>query len=460
MTQVTEAGPFERLVTLTIAEADLEEAKGRAARKLSREMKVKGFRPGKVPRRVVESMVGPETLRQEAIEDVIPELATQAIEDSGLEPVVTPRVSDIRDVEGGVEVDVTVTLWPTLEAVPAAAGRRILVTAAEVGDDEVESQIERMRKQFAELEDVDREGFEGDFVTVDVRAARDGEAIEAVSTTDMLYEIGSGAFLEGMDEALPGTASGGIAEFTTTIPAGMGEHGGEEVTVRVLVKGVKTRRLPDLTDEWVDEMSEFETVEEMRSSLREQLAEYRMRGIRAEFEEKLLDELREDMEIEVPQAIVESEMDSVLHRFAHRLESQGISLEQYFQITGQEQQAFVEDLRNQAKLNVETRILLDSVAESEGLEVTSEEIDEAVTALAAASQADVDEYRKVLQEGSGGQALAGDILRRKATDRLLELAVAVDADGNEIDFPEPPDAEDSDADDEDGPSGSAEDEEE
>ncbi len=437
MTEVKEAGPFERIVTITMDGEALETAKNRAARRLSRQMKVKGFRPGKAPRRIVESMVGADTLRQEAIEDALPALVTEALTSSELEPAATPRVEEIRDADGGVDIDVRITLWPEDVDLPDYAGRRVEIDAPPATDEQVDRQIERIRDQFAELDDVQREGFDGDYVLIDLKTSSEGEQIEAGSANDLMYEIGSGSFLEGLDDALRGRAAGSIEEFTTTLPTTIGEHAGREVTARVLVKQVKTKRLPEVTDEWIEEVSEFESVAEMRESLEEQLRAIHESSMRAQFEQKLIHELRSELAVVLPEALVEAEMDSTLHRFAHRLGAQGISIDQYFELTGQDQQSFVDDLREQANLNILTRILLEGVARREALEVDDSELNDTIESLAKAAETTAEEYREALRQGAREKTLAGDILRRKAIDRLLELAVAVDAEGNEIEFAKP-----------------------
>jgi trigger factor len=226
-------------------------------------------------------------------------------------------------------------------------------------------------------------------------------------------------------------------EFSTTLPKGMGEEGGKPVEARVLVKQVKVRRLPELSDAWVDDVSEFSTVAEMRESLGAELRRVRLGAARAELELRLLDQLRDEMGLKLPGDLVEAEADAVLHRFAHRLEARQVTIEQYLAATGQSADALVGDARSQAEINLRTRVLLDAVAEAEGLEVSEEDFNAAVEALAAAAKAKPAEYRQALEGGGQGKALAGDILRRRAVDRLLELVVAVDAEGNEIEFPAP-----------------------
>lgn len=437
MTSVKDEGPFERILTLSIDEASIEDAKKTAARRLSKDIKIKGFRPGKAPLKVVESAVGATTLRREAIDDALPKALTAAIEETGLEPAVMPRLRDIRDEESGVVVDVLVTLWPTITSLPRYRERTVELDAPPVDDAAIDAQVERMRNQFADLEDVDREATDGDFAIVDITTTKDGEEFAAGSATDMLFEVGAGMFLDGMDDALRGASAGTIEEFASALPAAFGESGGAEVSVRVLVKQVKAKRLPELTDEWVEDMTEFETVEEMRSELAAQMHRVRAAGLRNEFERTLLDTMLGELDVELPDALVETEMDGVFHRFAHRLEQQGIEFAQYLQLTGQDQGTFLSDLRNQAALNLKTRLMLEAVAEAEGVEVSAADLEEAIVGLAAASGVTPEEYRAALVEGAQESALTGDILRRKAVDRLLELAVPVDGDGAEIDIPAP-----------------------
>lgn len=435
MTDIKETGRFERMVTVTIPEDALEAGKRTAAVRLSRDAKVKGFRPGKVPVKVVESMVGADTLRKEAIDDALPKVLAGVLREAGLDPVVSPRLAAVRDEDGAVEADVVVTLWPTVDTPPEYVGLKVEVEVPEVTDDDVAAQVERMRNQFAELDDVAREGFDGDFVLVDVTTSLDGSAYAAGSATDMLYEIGSGAFLDGMDEVLRGASAGAILSFDSTLPAGIGDDGGKPVTVRVLVKQVKAKRLPALTDEWVAEVTEFETVDEMRAELQQQMGVIRRRSAWRHVEDKAIADLVEALDVELPEGLVDAEMDSIFHRFAHRLEEQGIPFDQYLAVTGQDQEAFVADLRSQAVLNLQTRIMLEGVADQEGITVAPQELEDTITALAAAARVSRSDYAKALQEGGRELALAGDILRRKAIDRILDLVVPVDASGAPVELP-------------------------
>ena len=437
MTEVGDPNPSERLLTVTVDAAAFAAARTRAARRLSREVKVKGFRPGKAPQRMVESLVGPERMRSEAIDEALPEAVTATIKEAGLEPAVSPRVTAVRDTADGIEADVRVTLWPEVGQLPSYRGRHIVVDSPVVAGSDVDAHIERMRLRFATLDDVDRPGADGDFSLVDVRTRSGEDEVAAGSATDLLVEVGAESFLAGLGEALRGQKAGDIVEFATTLPAGMGEEGGKAVEARVLVKQVKARRLPELTDAWVDEVSEFSTLAEMREALGAELRRLRLGAARMELEERLLDQLRTELDLPLPADLVDAEVDAVLHRFAHRLEARKATIEQYLASTGQSAEMLVADARTQAVLNLRTRLLLEAVAREEGIEVSDEDLAAAMDALAQEAGMSPAAYHKALRESGGDRALAGDILRRRAVDRLLGLAVAVDADGQQIEFPAP-----------------------
>ncbi|HSR44786.1 MAG TPA: trigger factor [Acidimicrobiia bacterium] len=433
-TTITDAGPFEKLVTVQIAEADIDKAKSTVARKLSRDLKIPGFRPGKAPRPVVEATVGADRLRSEAIEEVLPSAVTDALEELELEPAATPAVENIRDIDEGVEVDVKVTLWPVLEFAPDYRGRTVEVTSPDVTDEEVNQNVDRMRDQFAELETVGRAASTGDYVSINLSATQDGEIVEEAAAEDLLYEIGSGSFIEGIDTELTGSSAGEIVSFEGLLPDGFGDKAGQSVTYRLLVKEVKQKKLPDMTDEWVDDVTEFSTVEEMTGSLRARIRQMKLNSVNNEFRVKLLDLLADEMEIEIPAAIIDGEMESIFHSFSHRLEEQKISIADYLQITGQDQQAFIDDLNSQANRNVRTNLLLDAVVKHSEIEVEDAEYAELIGALAAQTGSETDELIARFAETNQEKELRSDILRRKALDALLEAAVAVDSEGNPIDL--------------------------
>ncbi len=434
-TEVSETGRFERTLTIQLEEAELEAAKTKAARKLSGEMKIKGFRPGKAPRSIVERMVGADQLRSEAIEEAIPDTVGAAIEESGLEPATVPSVTDIRDLDdGGVEVDVLVTLWPVLDAIPDFDGRTVEIEPPVVTDEEIEEQFEALRNQFADLETVARAADEGDFVTVNVSAFDDGVEIEDAAANDMLYEIGSGSFFPGLDELLAGASVGDLVEGDGILPAGFTEDGDRPVTLRAFVKEVKSKQLPELTDEFVSDATEFETVEEARETLTQNILAYKVHTARSAFSDLAVQQLVEDVDLELPQSLVDAEAQARIQNLLARLESDNIGFEDYLRIIGRDQAGLVEDVRAQATSALATRIVVETIVSIEGTTVDDEEYREALEAIAANSESSVEEIEKMLTDSGQVESLTDDILRRKALDRVADAAVAVDADGNIVDL--------------------------
>jgi trigger factor len=431
-TKISDGGPFEKLMTLVVPSGDLRVAEDRAARKLSREVKIKGFRPGHAPRRIVESVVGSKRLRDDAIDDLLPGMVSEALADSDLVPAVNPSVDAIEELDDGVEVTVRITLWPELDTIPEYRDREIEVTAPEVDEEELRTQIDRMRDQFAELETVERPAGEGDYVVINVSAASDGIPVDDATTEDLLIEVGSGQFITGIDEHVTSAKAGDIVSFDGPLPQGFGERAGEPVTFKVLVKEVKEKRLPELTDEWVADVSEFDTADQLRDDLRRRVVDVKRSGAAAQLRNGILEKLIDEMEIEIPEGIIGAEMDAILHRFAHDLERQGISLADYLRVTGQDQDVFVDDLKRQADRNVRTDILLNAVVAAEELEVTDEELAEVIEALAQQAGQEPDAFRSSL--GERENVVRGDILRRKALETLTEAAVPIDENGSRIDL--------------------------
>jgi trigger factor len=427
---VREAGPFERVVGFELTDAEIDAATAGAARRLSQDLKLKGFRPGKAPRPVVEAAVGRDRLRSEAIEDVIPQRLTEVLRAEDLRPAVTPQLETMEDIEGGVSVEVKVTLWPTIEA-PSYQNRTIEVDSPEVGEEEIEEQLERMREQFGQVEEVERAAGEGDFVSVDVKVEVDGEEVEDLAATELLYRIGSDGLLPGADDHLSGTSAGDVVTFDAPMPTS--EDGEATGSFTVTVNEVKELVVPDLTDAWVDENTEFETVAELRETLAERMAQHKRSQVASQFRERALETLIDQVDVEIPNAIVQGEMEELLHRFAHRLEQQEISLEDYLEVTGISGEQFANDLEAQARQSLMTRLLLDAVAEAAGIEVSDEDVERLLRAAAGRTE-DPAAFLAALRGTAQELSIRGDILRDKALEAIVENATPVDSDGNEVDI--------------------------
>jgi trigger factor len=430
---VRETGQFERLVTMELTNAEIDTAKASAARRLSKDIRIPGFRPGKAPRPVVEAAIGAARLRSEAIEELIPIRLGSVLEEADLSPAVTPTLEKVDDIDGGVAVEVRITLWPTLEDPPPFRDREIEVEPPILTDEDLDAAVTRMREQFARLETVDRSAGDGDFVSVDITVEEDGEPVAEASASELLYEIGSGLLVEGIDDRLQGRSSGEVVTFQAPLPSGFGDRAGQKVSFTVKVNEVKAKILPDLDDDWVTEVTEFETVGELRDALESRLTDVRRRAAASQFREKALDLLVDDAQLDVPDLLIRSEMEDTFHRFVHRLETQEISLEDYLGVTGQTQEAFLDDLRKQAERNLRTRIVLEAVANQEEMQVAPEELAATIEMLARSSE-QPDQVRKALSDRSRALSVVGDILRNKALEVVVAAARAVDKDGNPVDL--------------------------
>jgi trigger factor len=431
-TTITESGPFERVVRFRLTDDEIAAGKAATARKLSQDMKLPGFRPGRAPLPVVEAALGADRLRSEVIDDLVPPTLTQVLASEEIKPAVTPQLESLNEVEGGVDVEVLVTLWPTID-LPSYKGRDIEVTSPAVTDEETDAQVIRMLEQFATVEEVDRSAALGDFVSVDISASAGDEPLPDATATDLLYEVGSGLLIEGMDDLLVGASAGESVVFDAPLPNGFGERAGEHVKFNITVQEVKERILPTLDDSWVDENTEFETVEELYTELRERLTEAKHQAVSRQFAERALSSLVEQVEIDLPDALIRAEMDDHLHRFLHRLQESELTLDDYFRVSGVDQEVFVDDLRAQAELSLRNQLVLEALAEAEGIEVTEEDLSSTLQALATQS-GDPVAYLRAFRESGRELALASDILRNRALDVVFSNANPVDEDGNPIDL--------------------------
>lgn len=429
-TTITETGPFERLVKFRLTDDQIAAGKSATARKLSQDMKLKGFRPGRAPLPVVEAAVGADRLRSEVIDDLVPPTLTQVLTEEEISPAVTPQLESVNEVDGGVDVEVRVTLWPTVE-LPTYKGRDIEVTSPLVTDEEMGAQVTRMLEQFATVEEVERPAEVGAFVSVDISAGSGEEPVPEATAADLLYEVGSSLFIEGMDAHLVGLSAGDSVEFEAPLPAGFGDRAGEQVQFKVTVNEVKERILPELDDGWVAENTEFETVEELHYELRERLSEAKRQAVSRQFAERALSTLVDQVEVDLPEGLIRAEVDDHLHRFLHRLQENELTLDDYFRVSGVDQETFVDDLRSQAELSLRNQLVLEALAEAEGIEVTEEDLSSTLRALATQS-GDPVAYLRAFRESGRELALASDILRNRALDVVFSNANPVDEDGNPI----------------------------
>ncbi|MCZ7532764.1 MAG: trigger factor [Acidimicrobiia bacterium] len=454
-TEVKQTGRFERTLTVWIGSDELATAKKKAAARISSKMKIKGFRPGKAPLAVVERMAGEGYVRSEAIEDAIQSIVPTAVDEAGLEPVTVPSVSAIRDEsdDGTIEIDVVVTLWPRLDALPDLGEFEIEVEPVEVTQEAIDEQIHALRNQFAELEDYEGKLSSGDFAMIDITVTQGGEVIEEAAAKDMMYELGSESFIEGLDAILEGMSKGMTGEGVATLPEGYTDHGGEEVTLLVEVKEAKKKVLPELTDEMAADATEFETAAELLEALEKNMLAFNVHTQRRLLQDKVVEYVLNEIDLELPAALIDAEVEARVRNLVMRLEGDNISIQDYLRVIGQDEETFIASMKDQAEHALATRVLLESIGAIENFEVTDDDIRDHVRAMLQGQPADIDELVEVWKSSGQIESLTSDILREKALLSLVDAATPVDADGNtvdltpvEIDQPEQESAEDESAD--------------
>jgi trigger factor len=413
-------------LSVEVEESEFESRVDATLRRIAREVRIPGFRPGKAPRRLLEARMGKAGVRQETMRDSLPDFYAQAVRENEVDAIAAPEI----DVTGGEEAgplqfDAVVEVRPKLQLV-GYQGLQVTVPRPEVTDEELQRQIDRLRQPFGELREVTRPAQDGDHATINISGTKDGEAVPALSADDYLYEVGSGGILPEVDEHLRGAKPGDILKFD----AALGE---DTVNFQVLVKEVKEMILPEVNDEWAAEASEFETVDELKDDLRSRMGEVKKMQSTLALREEALKALTDLVDDEVPDPLVQSEMERRLHDLAHRLEHQGVQLAQYLAATGQDQETFVSGLREGATESVKADLALRSVADSEGLEATEEDIDDEIAKLASQMNTDALSVRSQLENSDQMPAVRSDIRKAKALGWLVEHVEIVDDEGSPID---------------------------
>jgi trigger factor len=419
--------PTKVRINVVVEPDELRPAIDRTTRRLSREVRVPGFRKGKVPRQVIEARIGRDALLAEAIEqEAVPEFYAKAIEELGVRPLSRAQVEppDYTDGEP-LEFSATFEVKPELD-LPSYRGVEVERPSLEVTDEHVDAQLERLRERFAQLEVIGRPLAKGDFAQIDLRATHHTEEIPELTRTDFLYEVGSGTVVPELDTELEGKRKGDILRFNATLPEEAGEElAGREVTLQVLVKEAKAKVLPKLDDDFAQEASEFDTLEELRADLRQRLEEAAEGQRASELETRVLQAYLDQVEVPLPESMVHDELHYRANRFAQQLTMMGTNLEQYLQALGQTADDVEADLRAQSERAVTAQLVLEAIAQAEGFEASEEEIEAELRRQAQRVGRDPEEVRRALADGRIG-VIAGDILRSKALAFMVEHATQRD----------------------------------
>jgi trigger factor len=427
--------PLEANTVKLSVELDTEEFDGAidaAFKKIARQVNIPGFRPGKAPRHLVEARVGADAARAQALHDSIPDFYIEALRENDVDAIGQPELKITSgEEEGPVAFEAEVPVRP-IPALGGYQGLKVTVPNPVASEEDVDAQIERLRIQFSELKEVDRASQDGDFVTLDLNGTTDGEPVPGLVADAFQYEVGQAlqSLGEDFNGKMIGVKAGDHIEFSSTVPPN-----DQMVDFKIDVKTVSERELPDLTDEWANEVSEFDTVAELRNDISTRLKEVRKaeanRALQTGVIEAIAQLVTEELD-EMPKSLVENEMQRQLREMAYRLEQQGFNLAQFIQLTGQDEGAFVESLRTSATQSVAADLGLRSLAAKESLEASDEDVDAEVEALAHQFGQKVARVRRDLEHEDQIPAVRSDIRKAKAVEWLMDNVEIVDSDGNKV----------------------------
>ncbi len=412
-------------LVIEVPAAEFEAAIEKAYQKNKNKMNIQGFRKGKAPRALIEKMYGAGVFYEEAANSLIPDAYSVAAKESGLEIVSRPEI-DVTQIEKGKEFIFTATFAVKPE-VKLGQYKGIEVEAAkvEVTDEEVAADLENARQQQARMITVeDRPVQDGDIATIDYEGFVDGVAFEGGKAEGHALTIGSHSFIDTFEEQLIGKNIGDEVEVNVTFPAEYhaAELAGKPALFKVAIKGIKCRELPELNDEFAQEASEFDTLDEYKADVKAKLQARKEKEAESAKREAVITKIIENTEMEIPEAMVENQKMQMLEDFEMRLRSQGLSIEQYMQFTGMTANKFMESMAPQALKDIQYRLVLEAIAKEEKIEVEDSELDAEYQAIADTYNMPLDKVMSVI----GEEEIIGlkkDVAVRKAADLILAEAV-------------------------------------
>lgn len=411
-------------LTIEVSAEELDKAIDTAYQKNKNKISIPGFRKGKAPRKMIEQMYGKEVFYEDAANELIPGAYEKALEECTEDIVSAPQI-DVVQIEAGKPFIFTaeVALKPEV-TLGQYKGVKVDKIDAEVSDEEVDAEIEKERDRNARTITVeDRAVKDGDMTVIDFEGFVDGVAFEGGKGENYPLTIGSGAFIPGFEEALIGAEIGKETDVNVTFPEDYqaSELAGKAAVFKCTVKEIKEKELPELDDEFASEVSEFDTMAEYKEDVKKNLADKKAADAKAAKEDAVIDAIVADAKMEIPDAMVETQQRQMVEDFAQRIQSQGLTMEQYMQFTGMNTAMLLEQVKPQALKRIQSRLVLEAVVAAEKLEATEEDFEEEVKVMAEAYQMEADKVKELLAE-NGKKQVMEDICIKKAADFVVENA--------------------------------------
>lgn len=419
--------PTRVRLAIEVPFAELEPSLKKAYREIGSQVNIPGFRAGKVPAQVIDQRVGRGVVLQEAIEDVIPQQIFAAVQEHEVKLLGRPSVDNLEFADGQpLKFTADLDVRPEL-VLPELSSIKVEVDPVQVGDSEINEQLDGLREKFVTLKTVERPAADGDFVQIDLVATVDGVEVEGGTATNLSHQVGSGTLLNGLDEAVVGLPAGESASFTSQLVGG--EHAGKDAEVKVTVRTVKEKELPPLDDDFAQLASEFDTLAELRGDLEERITRVKKVEQLYAARDKALSELVARAAVPAPEGVVADEVASRKQAMVEQLERMGASLDEYLKSEEKTEEQVDTDLADAAAEGVRIQLVLDTIAEQENVQVTDDEFGhEIVHRAQRAGVAPQQYYDQLVQAGAAGSVF-GDVRRGKALQLVMERVVMTDTSG-------------------------------
>ena len=431
-TDVEELSPTRVRLSVEVPFDELKPSLDKAYREVGRQVRIPGFRPGRVPPPVLDRRVGRDVILNQAVNDAMPDLYAKAVAEGDIYAIGQPDV-EITNLDYGKELTFTVEvdIRPKFD-LPDLSSLAVTVDDTLVSPDEVAEYLGSLQERFASLKAVQRPVENDDYVSIDLSASVDGQPVDDAQASGLSYQVGSGSLLDGLDQALIGMSTGDSSTFSTELAGG--EFAGRVADVTVTVHSVKVKEVPGLDDDFAQLASEFDTLGELRADTRAQLE--RMKGVQqvVQARDRALDVLLDKIDIPLPEAVVQQEVDHNRESIQEQLDRAGATMDGYLEMTNQTQEQFELDLQRRARRAVKITLVLDQLAREEELSVDEAELSDYIARQAEQIGVSPDRLARQLAENDQLPSTAGELLRRKAMNLIAERVKVTDPSGHPVDI--------------------------
>ncbi len=431
---IEQLSPTRVRINVEVPFTELQPDFDRAYKEMAKQVRLPGFRPGKAPAKLLEARFGRETMLDQVINEALPSRYGQAVTESDVRPLGQPDIEVTKkeygeDLVFTAEVDVRPDIM-----LPDLSALKITVDPIQVSDEDVDTELQSLRARFGTLTGVERPAATGDFVSIDLSATIDGEDLPEAATKGLSHEVGSGQLVDGLDDAIVGLSAGESRTFTTTMAAG--PHAGKEAEVTVMVGTVKERELPEPDDEFAQLASEFDTIDELRAKLSDQVRQVKRVQQAEEIRTATLDALLDQVEMPLPEAIVQAQVDNAVHNALHSLNHDQAKFDEALEKQGKSREEFDAETRTNAEKAIKTQLLLDALGDDLDIQVAQQDITERLVMTSRQYGIEPQQLFSYMQQNNQLPAMLADVRRGLTIAAAVEAATVTDSDGNVVDTTE------------------------